>query len=343
MPSKKMNFGNQHIGEGQPCFIIAEIGINHEGDVDTCIQMVKACAEAGANAAKLQTSDPDENYHPSTDSYNIYKQSYLGAEKTDKIFKYARSLGLEVFTTSGLRTLEWVEKLNPSGYKISSGLLKHAHLAEQTVRMGRPIILSTGLSEYADIDEMVAIFKKNDFDDYTILQCTSLYPCPDGHINLASINEIKEKYGVISGLSDHSVATDVPAYAVSAGAKIIEKHFTLDTKRKGFDHPISLDVDGFKEMVSLIRRAEALMGDANKNLVPEILEKREKMQRYIFSSQSLTKGKVISIDDLLFLRSQGESEKRLSASECDFLLGKKLLKDIEHLELIGQSDVENEN
>ena len=341
MPSKNFQFGKQYIGDDHPCFIIAEIGINHEGDLDTCMQMVKACADAGANAAKIQTSDPDENYHPDSESYAIYKQSFLGPESTDKVFKYARSLGLEVFTTTGLRTLEWVEKLNPSGYKISSGLIGHWYLVKQTLQKGRPIILSTGLSEYQDIDDMVEIFNSYELDDYAILQCTSLYPCPDEHINLSAINEIGSRYDVIAGLSDHSVAIDVPAYAVSAGAKIIEKHFTLDIKRPGFDHPISLDFQGFKDMVRLIRRAETLYGTDNRRLAPQVKEKKQKMERRIFSAQKLTKGKALSIDDLLFLRTERRDIELLSASKCESLIGKTLLEDVSALEPIRKNNVEN--
>ncbi len=329
------------IGAGQPCFIIAEIGINHEGDTEYCKQMVKACAEAGADAVKLQTSDPDENYHPDTESYEIYKKSFLGFEQTGEIFEYAKSLGLEVFTTSGLRTLEWVEKLNPSGYKISSGLFSNFYLIEQTVQKGRPVILSTGLSAYEDIDRVVAIFEKNALKDYAILQCTSLYPCPDEHINLSAIDEIAKRYGVVSGLSDHSVTKDIPALSVASGAKVIEKHFSLDTSRPSYDHSISLDFEGFKDMVFMIRRAETLMGSSKKALIPEIEVKRKNMERFIFSSQKLTKGKVVSIDDLLFLRARSESQNLLSASECENLIGKEIVNDINALEPIKEKDVKN--
>lgn len=341
MPNASFKFGNTMIGAGQPCFIIAEIGINHEGDTEYCKQMVKACAEAGADAVKLQTSDPDENYHPDTESYEIYKKSFLGPEQTGEIFEYARSLGLEVFTTSGLRTLEWVEKLEPSGYKISSGLFSNFYLIEQTVKKGRPVILSTGLSSYEDIDKAVAIFNKNGLEDYAILQCTSLYPCPDEQIHLSAIGEISRRYGVMSGLSDHSITKDIPALSVASGAKIIEKHFSLDINRAGYDHSISLDFDGFKEMVDLLRRAEALMGKPNKDLSPAITEKRKKMERCIFSSQKLTKGKVISIDDLLFLRAGDEKHNLLSASECHNILGKKIVNDMNALEPIKKVDVQN--
>lgn len=341
MPSQSFKFGQKTIGAGQPCFIIAEIGINHEGDVEFCKQMVKACAQAGADAVKLQTSDPEENYHPSSESYEVYKKSFLDPEQTGEIFEYARSLGLEVFTTSGLRTLEWVEKLQPSGYKISSGLLTHFYLVEQTVRKGRPVILSTGLSAYDDIDKMVQLFEKHKLEEYAILQCTSLYPCPDDLLHLSAIAEIARRYDVVAGFSDHSVAIDTPAYAVASGAKIIEKHFSLDTTREGFDHFISLDFDGFKEMVRLIRRAETMSGRNDKVLSEAIKEKRKNMERFVFSSENLTKGKVVSITDLLFLRAQTKDFPLLSAAECEFLLGKTLLKDINYLEPITKNDVKD--
>lgn len=340
MPNQSFKFGNTMIGVGSPCFIIAEIGINHEGDVEVCKQMIKSCADAGADAVKLQTSDPDENYHPDSVSYEVYKKSYLNEEQTAEVFNYARSLGLEVFTTSGLRTLEWVEKLAPSGYKISSGLLTHFHLVEQTVKKGRPVILSTGLSTYDDIDKMVQVFQKHDLADYAILQCTSLYPCPEEQIHLSAIRAIESRYGVVSGLSDHSISDDVPALAVAAGAKIIEKHFSLDPSREGFDHFISLDFEGFSRMVKAIRRAETLLGSPDKVLIDAIKEKRKNMERFVFSARKLTKGKAISMNDLLFLRAQNDKAALLSAAECETLFGKILLRDIDPIEPVLKQDVQ---
>lgn len=342
MPLSKIKFGNTYIGTGYPCFIIAEIGINHEGCIDTCVKMVKAAANAGADAIKLQTSDPDENYHPDTYSYEIYKKSFIGIEGTSKIFNYARTLGLEVFTTSGLRTLEWVDKLKPSGYKISSGLFSNFLLMEETIKKGRPIILSTGLSTYSDVDNMVDLFKKHNFDEYMILQCTSLYPCPEEHINLSSIETISNRYNVISGLSDHSTSTDVPAFAVAAGAKIIEKHFTLDTSRSSFDHFISLDEKGFRDMVNAIRRSEVLMGNGRKELLESVSIKRNDMGRFIFSSENLTTGHIITIDDVIFLRaSSGNKSSLVSAANYKDIVGKTLKQDLNKLEPITVNDVKN--
>lgn len=335
-------FGKTTIGKNAPAFIIAEIGINHEGDLAACMKMVEACAEAGADAVKLQTSDPDENYHPGSLSYDIYKKSFFGADETGKVFDYARELGLETFTTSGLRTLEWVDKLNPSGYKISSGIFSNELLIEKTIEKKRPTIISTGISAYDDIDNIVTLFKNADHKDYAILQCTSLYPCPDEEVHLNVIKSIEEKYQVLSGLSDHTTSIDVPSLAVAAGAKIIEKHFTLDKQREGYDHHISLDEKEFRQMVDLIRRAERLLGNDSKELTPELKTKRVQMARYIHAAQDLTKLDTITIDDLLFLRAQTPNDNLICASDYKKILGKKLATSLLHLDPINKNDVENE-
>lgn len=339
MPHRSFQFGKTHIGQGFPCFIVAEIGINHEGCVDTCLKMVKVAAEAGANAIKLQTSDPDENYHPSSTSYQIYQKAFLSPEETSKIFNYTRELGLEPFTTSGLKTLEWVEKLKPSGYKISSGLFSHRLLIEETVKKARPVILSTGLSTYEDIDGAVQIFEKHQLQAYAILQCTSLYPCEDKLINLSSVLRIINKYGAVTGFSDHSLGINTASYAVAAGAKIIEKHFSLDAGREGFDHKISLNYQGFKEMTGLIRHAEILLGQDDKKLDEKLIPVRERMERYIFSGNNLEKNHILKAEDLLFLRSDVHNKTGLSALHYESILGKKLNKNIDKLEPINMSDV----
>lgn len=340
---KNFKFGKREIGEGLPCFIIAEIGINHEGSFDECLKMVTAAAEAGADAVKLQTSDPDENYHPATQSYEIYKRAFFGPEETGKIFNFARSLGLEVFTTSGLKTLDWVEALNPSGYKISSGLFSHLLLIAETAKKGRPVLLSTGLSTYEDIDKAVKIFSDQRLDEYAILQCTSLYPCEEKKLNLSSIPYIVQKYAVIGGFSDHSISVDTPAYAVMCGAKIIEKHFSLNTNRKGFDHHISLNQSAFKEMVRLVRRAEILLGDPGKKLSDDLHSVRQSMERQIFSGNKIKKDSIVTRDDLLFLRSDPEKLAGLGAGDYMSIIGKTAKRNVNYLEPINISDVSDKN
>ena len=140
--------GKRKIGNDQPVFVIAEIGINHEGNVKRCAQMIKAAADAGVDAVKLQTIDADANYVKGSESYKVFKGAELSVDETKEMFELAKSFGLEIFTTVGdFETLEWVNELNPCAWKISSGLITHLPLIERMAKLGKPALLSTGISE----------------------------------------------------------------------------------------------------------------------------------------------------------------------------------------------------
>ena len=169
---KKLKIGNQIVGSGHPVFVIAEIGINHEGDVSKCDSMIRAASDAGANAVKLQTVDADQNYVKGTESYKIFKGTELSKEETASMFSLARSLGLEIFTSLGdFQTANWINDLNPCAWKISSGLLTHLPLIEYLAKLKRPILMSTGLANLKEIDDAVKASQTAGNDQIGIFQC----------------------------------------------------------------------------------------------------------------------------------------------------------------------------
>ena len=208
------------------CYVVAEIGINHEGDAEKCAKLIKDCAEAGVNGIKLQSVNPNLAYSKDSLSYQIFSQARLSPEQTQQMFSYANQLGIEAFTTSGdPETLEWVERLEPPVHKISSGLVNCTPLLEKACGMGRPMILSNGISDEDDISEAVKLIQGHELK-FALLQCTSEYPCAPENLGLSEIYELKNKFACPTGFSDHSVGTFFAPLAVACGAKIIEKHLT---------------------------------------------------------------------------------------------------------------------
>ena len=226
-------------------YVIAEIGINHEGDVEVCAEMIDSAAEIGVDAVKLQTIDAGSNYEVSTDSYKIFKSSELTRKETADMFNLAHSNGLDIFTTAGdTTTIEWVDQLNPSCWKISSGLLNHIPIIRHLASLQRPLLMSTGLANIDDIDLAIETIKSTGNDNISIFQCTSLYPAPINSLNLSTIRWLKKRYGYDVGFSDHSASTEACIVATALGAEILEFHVVFDKEMFGPDAKSSLTLNG---------------------------------------------------------------------------------------------------
>lgn len=273
-----------------PTYIIAEIGINHEGSIDSCKKMIESAANCGVDAVKLQTIDADANYVKGTDSYKIFKGAELTQEETHQAFELAHNLSLDIFTTAGdTKTIDWVNTLNPSHWKISSGLLTHIPIIEYLAKLDRPLLMSTGMANESEIDLAIKTAKSSGNHNISLFQCTSIYPTPIEEVNLSVIGMLKKKYKIPVGLSDHSKGDDAVFLSIAAGATIIEKHFSYDINRSGFDHKVSLNEKGLKKMVNRIRLAEVMMGRNEKVVSKKIQDTRVKFLRYIVATQKIHK------------------------------------------------------
>jgi sialic acid synthase SpsE len=335
-----IKFGQYSIGVNEPVFIIAEIGINHEGDVNHCAQMIEAAAKSGANSIKLQTVDADKSYTAGTESYSLFSKATLTRDETEKMFDLARSLNMEPFTTVGdIETLSWVDRLSPTAYKISSGLLTHIPLVKEVSKTNRPILLSTGMAETGDIDLAIGEIKKVSATDIALFQCTSLYPTEDKYLNLGTIAWMKQKYNLNVGFSDHSERIDASSYAVAAGACMIEKHFTYDSKRKDYDHSISLEPDAFKSMVKLIREAEVMKGTSEKNMPKPLIEQRNKYTRCLVANNDISSGEILTKNNIAIKR-PNKSKRGLEPKFYDSVLGRKLKSSLHKDEPIIKNNIE---
>lgn len=321
-------FGNKFIGPGHSVFLIAEIGINHEGDAGTCARMIEEASRAGADAVKLQTVEADENYAPGTASNAIFRKAELSRKETADLFQYASKLGIEIFTTCGdPDSLAFVETLNPPGYKISSGLITHLPLIRKAACTGRPVLISTGMADETTIQRALEDAREAGAASLALFQCTSIYPAPPHTLNLASISFLEDKYGVPAGFSDHSEGTFAGALAVAAGARMIEKHFTLDPSRPGFDHGISLNPEGFKLMAERVRLAERMMGEYGKSPTRAEREQAPVFYRKLVARRDMSKGTVIKEGDVGFMRIKPNS-RALSPSDLHRVVGRRLKSDL---------------
>jgi len=302
----QLKIGDRIIGSGYPVFIIAEVGINHEGDLIKCERMVTDAAEAKVDAVKLQTIDADANYVRGSSSYDVFKKAELSENETKVVFDLAKSLNLEIFTTVGdLETFEWVKKFKPCAWKISSGLINHLPLIDEISKLNQPMILSTGLSDYDEISEAVDVIRNNGNDKIVILQCTSLYPLEYHNVFLSRMKKFKESFSLNVGYSDHCVNNDAAFLSVGAGAVMIEKHFTYKKEQKGFDHNISLDKVGLIKFVDQIRLAESIMCKEEMKPKEFMREQRNKNLRCIVARKVILKGDEFTLDNISIKRSSG--------------------------------------
>ncbi len=316
MRNSFFKIGKKYIGENKKTFIIAEIGINHGGNFKTCIKMIKEAAKAGADSVKIQTNDVDESYMKDTISYKLFKNKNFSNEKLLKLKNYARSQGILFFSTPGdIKSLMRLVKIKVPAIKISSGLATNLPLIGESLKRKIPTIISTGFSTKKDLDILKKFINKFNFKKIAILKCTANYPAKFNHLDLNSISFLKKKFNLPIGYSDHTIGSLAPAIAVSCGAKIIEKHFTLNKNQKGADHKISLEPKEFQIMVKNIRKTEEMLGYNKFKIRSEIEKKREKFLRYITAKKEINKGDTFSYDNIAFMR---HSKKKLGLEPVYF-------------------------
>tara|TARA_X000000950_G_C13904690_1_gene656314 strand:+ start:1373 stop:2398 length:1026 start_codon:yes stop_codon:yes gene_type:complete len=293
---------NKKLNVLSPTFIIAEIGINHEGKLDFARSLVDKSFKAGADAVKFQIVNPDHSYSSNTLSYKIFKNSTLTEKNYRKIIEEFGNKGLIFATPGDLDSLLLCEKLNFKLYKVSSGLFTNLPLLNAIKKTKKPIILSTGMAYDQEINNVINMIINKKRNNISVLHAISLYPAPILKTNLNSIKFIEQKYRVISGYSDHCNGWEASKIAVALGAKVIEKHITLDRRRKGFDHKISLNPEEFKKMVNDIRFIEKIKGNFEKKPTYEELQVKKNVERYCVASKKILKGERMNTENIHFKR-----------------------------------------
>jgi N-acetylneuraminate synthase len=283
-----VKIGNRLIGKDQPCFVIAEIGINHNGDLDIARKLIKASKDAGADAVKFQKrtvevvysaeelARPRENPFGETNGDLKYGLEF-GKEQYAAIDAYCRELDIIWFASCWDEgSVDFMEQFAPPCYKIASASLTDDNLLRHHRKSGRPIILSTGMSSLQEIDHAVEVLGK---EKLIILHCTSTYPSKPEELNLRAIPMLEAHYGVPIGYSGHEVGLQTTAAAATLGATVAERHITLDRSMWGSDQAASIEPQGFGRMVRDIRTIETALGDGVKRVYDSEIPIREKLRR----------------------------------------------------------------
>ncbi len=312
-----IEIGGRRIGEGEPVFVVAELSANHLQDLDLALKTIEAIKESGADAVKLQTYTPDtitlnvKNEHFMIKEgtlwdgqylYDLYKKAYTPWEWHEKLFSFARELGLVCFSSPFDKTaVDFLEGLGVPAYKIASFEIVDIPLIEYIASKGKPIIISTGIATLSDIEEAIKACKRAGNEQIILLKCVSEYPTPYEDANLRTIPNMRETFGVPVGLSDHTLGIAVPIASVALGAVMVEKHFILDRNLGGPDSAFSLEPEEFKAMVSAIRQVEKALGKVSYELT-ERQKAMRKFSRSLFVAKDMKAGEVFTEENVRSVR-----------------------------------------
>lgn len=326
--------------DGTRTLIIAELSANHGHNLEIAKQTIRAAKKAGADAIKLQTYTADTMTLNSDKKdfvvtggtlwdnkvlYELYKEAYTPWEWHEELFACAKEEGLLCFSTPfDKNAVDFLETLNPPAYKVASFEVTDYELVRYIASKQKPIIISTGIATLQEIEDVVAICKKEGNNDIILLQCTSSYPAPLEGANLLTIPDLAKRFGVIAGFSDHTLGITAPITAVALGAKVIEKHFILDKAIGGADASFSLDVEAFSAMVQAVREAEKLLGKPTYHTDERTIKGRQ-FSRSLYVAKDIAKGEVFSEENIRSVRpGYGLHPKYLSE-----ILGKCATMDLE--------------
>jgi pseudaminic acid synthase len=331
-----MIIGSHNLDE--KVFIIAELSANHNGSLETALKTITAMKESGADAIKLQTYTPDTiTLDCDSDMFTIsqgtlwdkrkfhdlYAEAMTPWEWHKQLFDHAKNLGMEAFSSPfDPSAVDFLCDLDVPAYKIASFEITDIPLIEYTAAKGKPIIISTGIATLSDIEEALDACHRMGNDQITLLKCTSAYPAALEEMNLLTISDMLQRFGVTVGLSDHTMSLSAPVAAVALGARVIEKHFILDRGMGGADSAFSLEPREFKAMVDAIRDTEKLLGNITYALSPKSLKSRE-FSRSLFIAENVKAGEMITTANVRSVRPGfGLAPKHLQN-----ILGKRFVKD----------------
>lgn len=298
-------------------FIIAELSANHNGNIDTAIETIKAAKRAGADAIKLQTYTADtitlkcdkKDFKITQGTlwdgkylYDLYQEAFTPWEWHKKLFEVAKNEGLVCFSSPFDKTaVDFLETLDNPIYKIASFEITDIPLIEYAAKKMKPIVISTGIATEEDIKLAVDTCRNVGNNDITLLKCTSSYPAPLEEANLCMIKDLANRYNVKAGLSDHTIGNIAPIIAVTQGATMIEKHFIIDRAIGGPDAAFSMNESEFTQMVKDIRMAESAIGYVNYTLTEKQKSGRS-FSRSLYVAENIKKGEIITEDNVKSVR-----------------------------------------
>lgn len=331
------DIAGRDIGPGHPCFLIAEAGVNHNGDIELARRLVDAAAEAGADAVKFQTFSADRlataaapqadyqkrNTGMEESQYSMLKRLELSEEAHRELLRHCRERGI-LFLSSPFdeESAEFLEALGVAAFKIPSGEITNTPFLAHVARKGKPLIVSTGMSTLDEVRAAVAAIRQAGYPPLALLHCVSSYPAAPEDVNLRAMAALRHAFDVPVGYSDHTDGIEIALAAVALGACIIEKHFTLDRSLPGPDHKASLEPAELASLAATIRRVEAALGDGVKR--PAQREENTAMaaRKSLVAARDLAAGSILQREDLA-IRRPGTG---LPPGRLESVVGRRLLR-----------------
>lgn len=326
-------------------FIIAEAGVNHNGDIKLAKKLIDAALESGVDAVKFQTFKSEKlvtkkavmadyqktNIGKEESQYEMLKRLEVSFEDFKELKAYCHNKGIIFLSTPfDFKSADFLNEIGISAFKISSSDLTNLPLIERIAQFNKPIILSSGMATMGEIEEAVNAIKNIGNEEIAVLHCTSNYPASKEKANLKVISTLREAFGVIAGYSDHTEGTLIPSAAAVLGSAIIEKHFTLDKNMDGPDHKASLEPDELKKMVNEIRVIEKALGNGIKTCIEEEINTKQVARKSIVAARRIAAGEIIAFEDLDFKR----PENGMKPSEYKKIVGRKARVEIDEEEVI---------
>lgn len=335
---QEIRIGKHIISETSPTFIIAEMSANHLMDFDRAVAIMQAAKDAGADAIKLQTYTPDTitldcddpcfqitqgTLWDGTTLHKLYQTAYTPWEWQPKLQKIAEEMGLEFFSSPfDFTAVDFLEEMDVPAYKVASFEINDIPMIKKIAKLGKPMILATGIAYMEDVELALKTCKEAGNENVILLKCISAYPTPYEDCNLKTLPSMKEVYGCITGLSDHTMGHAVACAAVALGAKVVEKHLTLSRADGGADAAFSMEPAEFKEMVDNIRLIEKALGKVTYTLSEKQVNSRDH-SRSLFVAKDMKAGEVFTPENLRSVRPSAG----LHTKYYEELLGKKIKKD----------------
>ena len=353
MNNLKVKIAGRRVGEGEPCFIIAEAGVNHNGDVNLAKKLIDVAKDASADAVKFQSFKAENvvtktaqkaKYQKQTtgsseSQYEMIKKLELSGADFKKLTAYAHKKSIMFLSTPfDKESVDLLDKLDVPAFKIASGEITNFPLIRHIAKKGKPVILSTGMSTLEEIKEAVQVIKSEGIKDIVLLQCVTAYPAKAEDVNLKAMETLRKSFKLPVGLSDHTTGIAVPIAAVALGAAIIEKHFTLDKNLPGPDHRASLRPRELEQMIKAIREVEKALGSGNKKPTEEEEEIKKIARRSIVARVDMPEGTIIT-EEMLAIKRPGTG---IEPKYSDKVVGKVAKAMIKRDELIIKSKLRDQ-
>ena len=349
---KELRIDGRKIGEGQPVYLVAEIGSNHNSDREVVKKLIDIAADAGFDAVKFQTYEPLEVFSGNITTRDVNYENLYGDKPwwevaRDQIlmprkwfgefFSYIKDKNMMAFSTvHSIKDAEFVMQFDPPAFKVASIDVTYFEFLEELAKFKKPVILSTGMSYLSEIEEAVETILRNGNDQIALLHCVSCYPPKPETVNLRNIEMLRKAFGLPTGFSDHSPNNYMALASMALGSCIIEKHVTLDRAMKGPDHPFALEPEMMRELAASVREVEAALGVCKRQLSEGELASRKQIRRSIVARNKIKRGEILSRANLKFTRPGTGIEPK----NIQFIAGRKARTDIAQEDIITLDMVE---